>query len=223
MKPATKTRLTEHVPSVEEQHPSPPQRVSMLLRWFKSLWGTSKSSDVALPPTQPRQEALERQDAYPSLWRAWTASERPALWVDRLRCAFNMYRAELDPEDEGIDFLCFRSSRGFILYLQNEDLLPEEGGFLMDLLRDKVLAAGYRQAHADRVIYPDYVLEKHYLKPPLNRNFDRPAPQLFGNITIELQYRQQRPVNLKLVTTSYEDRHYAPALPFAELMESLTA
>lgn len=195
----------------------------MLLSWFKKWLGHSKPITQVTSTAPTTQEPLTREGSFHEAYKIWLASPRPGQWLERLRCAFNVYRAELDPQDDGVDFMCFQASRGFVLYLQNEEMIKNEGAFIMDLLRDKVLDEGYRLAHSDRLHRGSCLLEKHYLKPPINRDFERPAPQLYGNITIELQCRHQCEVNLKLVATSYEDRSYAPALPFSRLLESLTA
>jgi hypothetical protein len=142
--------------------------------------------------------------------------------MDRIRCAYNVHLAGMDPQDESIDFLEFRATAGFALHIQNESLRPGEAGLLMDHLRDRVRALPYRLSLSDRRIRGGDMVERHYLKPPLQvPGPEGPIDQQYGNITIEVQYRRGEPVHLRFMATHYQDRQYGQPLEFENLVREL--
>lgn len=170
-------------------------------------------------------ELLDRSEEEQLAFRKWKKHEGDGAFLDRLRHAYNVHRAGMDPEDEAVDFLEFRTTNGFILYLQDDPELAGEAIHIMDDLRDRVRKMGYRLAVSDRRIRDRNgrreTVEKHYLKPPLNRSSSEPTDQLFGNITIELLKCTGHACNLKFITTYYTDRSYSPPHDFGELMDEL--
>lgn len=170
-------------------------------------------------------ELLDRSEDEQLAFREWKENEGDGAFLDRLRHAYNVHRAGLDPEDESMDFLEFRTTNGFILYLQDDPELADEAIHIMDDLRDRVRKMGYRLAVSDRRIRQrngrQETVEKHYLKPPLNRSTGEPSDQLYGNITIELLRCTGHACNLKFITTYYTDRAYLPPRDFGELMDEL--
>lgn len=187
-----------------------------VLNWFRPQ---SRGSAAVAPE---RQEPLSRREGYAGAYRAWLERGDARVWSERLREAFNLHRAGLDPQDDSIDFLAFRATAGFVIHLQNECPNPEEIHFLLDLLRDRVRACGYRVALSDRRVQAGRMVEKHYLKPPIHREGGQRAAQGYGNITIEVQYRDERLLHLRFIVTHYQDRAWLPPDDPNELFERLT-
>jgi len=187
-----------------------------VMTWFRRKPAASPAS---APPE--RQEPLVRSEDHRAAFRSWHKEGGALDWTERLRAAFNLHRAGLDPQDEDIDFLEFRATAGFVIHLQNECPRAEEISFLMDHLRDKVRETGYRLTLSDRRTRGDQVTERHYLKPPLHRTPGEPAPQRYGNITIELHYRAGQPLHLRFIATHYLDRAWLPAEEIGDLFEHL--
>lgn len=187
-----------------------------VLNWFRPQ---TRGSAVVTPE---RQEPLSRREGYAGAYRTWLDRGRAHHWSERLRAAFNLHRADLDPQDESIDFLSFRATAGFVIHLQNECPNPEEIHFLMDYLRDRVRTCGYRVALSDRRVQAGRMAEKHYLKPPISREQGQRASQGYGNITIEVQYHHNRPLHLRFIVTHYQDRAWLPPNDPHELFERIT-
>lgn len=170
-------------------------------------------------------ELLDRSEEEQDAFREWKRREGDVSFLERLRHAYNIHRAGMDPEDESLDFLEFQTTNGFILYLQEDPELAAEAVHIMDDLRDRIQKLGYRLAVSDRRIRDRQgrreTVEKHYLKPPLNRATDEPTDQLYGNITIELLKCTGHACNLKFITTYYTDRSYLPPHDFGHLMDEL--
>lgn len=190
--------------------------------WQKAKsWILGKPASAPSPRTENRI-ALVRDEGYLAACKHWQIQGHADAWIDRLRNAFNLYRAGLEGET-CLDFLEFRASNGFAIHLQNEDFPAGESPFVMDLLRDRLLAQDYRLVISDRRIREDSMVDKHYLKPRLERQQQGPVHQRYGNITIELTHRRGEPVRLTLIATHYQDSHYHPPEDFRDLLERLFA
>lgn len=130
-----------------------------------------------------------------------------AEWLDRIRTGYNVFRAGLDPQDEGMDFLSFRTTAGLVIHFQNENISAAEAAFVMEAVKDKVVELGYVVKISDRIIRQDTTIEKYYLKAPVKRKLmkydDIPA---YGNVTVELFYKKNMPVTLQCMSTYYNDR-----------------
>jgi hypothetical protein len=81
---------------------------------------------------------------------------------------------------------------------------------------------GYYKYQATRKIFDkqNYVetIERTYLKQKLNREFTMPIEQNWGNITIEVLYKNDIPVGLKIQRNYYSDRNYSKPRDFEELL-----
>ena len=155
----------------------------------------------------------------------WSGSGGSETFTDRLRHAFNMHRAGLDPEDEELDFMEFQSTSGFVVHLKDNPACAMEAACIQDHLRDLVIQQGYRIVIADRRIRKkenrQEIVERYVLKLPLERQCGKAAIQGFGTITIEVLSCGTHPCNLKFITNYHTGRQYHPAEPFSELMEHL--
>ncbi|MFC4872675.1 hypothetical protein [Negadavirga shengliensis] len=90
----------------------------------------------------------------------------------------------------------------------------------------RMLALGYRKVSLDRKMQEISdqvkVTEKLYFKPDFvtPRHSDK-INQLFGNVTIEKVYIDDKPDFLKVLVTVYSDRLYDEARPFDQYIEHL--
>jgi len=102
---------------------------------------------------------------------------------------------------------------------------PKVFAWLLDYLKDEVLALGYRQANADRKVEDKgpYMQEtqRYYLKPPVPINPETKIDQLYGNITLEYISIDDKPSYIKVMANIYSDRLFNNALPFEEFVERL--
>lgn len=85
---------------------------------------------------------------------------------------------------------------------------------------------GYRKVSLDRKIEETNeqvkVTEKYYFKPPLSAaDLNSKIDQLFGNVSIEKIFINNRPSFLKVLVTVYADRLYHEAAPFDRFMDQL--
>ncbi len=198
------------------------QKVNQFLRQW--LPAASQQSTESVRETR---EWLVRTPEEIQAFHRWLTQGGLEAFTDRLRHAYNIHRAGMDPEDEALDFMEFRTSSGFVIHLKDDEEAGLTAAYMMDALRDKVLESGYRMAIADRRTVRNAarteVVERYYLKPPRDHQPGTPSDQRFGNITIEILSCGQNPCNLKFITTAYPGRAHKPARSFGELMELLIA
>jgi hypothetical protein len=194
----------------------------MLLKWARRIFGSpSKGKGSVNSGSTAERTFLTRPASFGQAYENWLSEGKATPWLDRLESAYNVYRAGMDPVDDSIDFMCFQSSAGAVICLQNEDSSAEEAMYLMEWMKDRVKALGYKLSVSDRISKGVMVKEKYYLKPPIHRGSPHEVPQMFGNITIELQFRNGDPANIKFHATHYHGRPYLPASPFEELLSHL--
>ncbi|MBD3627404.1 MULTISPECIES: hypothetical protein [Cyclobacterium] len=89
-----------------------------------------------------------------------------------------------------------------------------------------ILGLGYRKVSLDRKIEEIHdlvrVTEKYYFKPPLSvTDPENKIDQLFGNISLEKIYLNNKPNFLKVLVTVYADRLYFKPAPFEQFMDQL--
>lgn len=153
-------------------------------------------------------------------WKHTHNSRRLLDWL----CNQFAFHQEGRPTDNTLGFLNNKSSKGFIIYLQELNYTRSEIIHFFDYLKERVQKFNYRSDISDRRIFSrkEWVetQERHYLKPRIN--FDnKPIRQLFGNITIELEMRNDVVHNLRLRATVYNDSMFDEAGSFRALMAAL--
>ncbi len=112
---------------------------------------------------------------------------------------------------------------GFAIHFHKTNYPIRDITHLFDFLKEQVRNIGYRSYTSNSRSYNrlDWVeqLDRHYLKPPIIfREKGELIDQRFGNITIELIYRNSKAFQLKFSATRYPDRVYKKADSFDELM-----
>ncbi len=163
-------------------------------------------------------EVLKRSASFIRSFDEWkSAGSLPAFRGKFLRS----YNQKLTSKHPELDIEIYRSpyANGFILYPDHAtDELPAT--FLMEYIRERLEEEGYRLVHADRKLTEKgkevYSLEKYYLKPPLSP--DIPIDQLFGNVIVELSFRNNKPSKFKMIVNIYSDRLYQKPRQFEDLI-----
>lgn len=169
-------------------------------------------------------EVFQRASDELSAAKAWAATPKGQQLLQKIAADYNRFKHSGQCRNGNLSFLCIPSVNGFILHYSAEDFTPEEFVYIFDYLKLQTTALGYWKHLADRRDSRQYGKtsshQRYYLKPP--RQFETPAPQVFGNIMIYLCYQDGQPMSIKYSATHYNDRLYLPPLPFIELIEQLT-
>ena len=180
-------------------------------------------------PSQPvihklivRSEA-EQQDY--DFWKDTLVCKQLMNWVHD---QYAIYLVDEHATDGGIAFLNTPSSNGFMVYFHKTQYSKRDAVHFLDYLKNCVQASlNYRKQISDTRTYnrPNWVesTQKHYLKPRLNFASVGDFEQQYGNILIELVFRNDKPYQLKFQTTIYHDRKFKTAGTFQDLMQAVFA
>ena len=170
------------------------------------------------------QEELKRSEKERYEFDDWKTEKRFEAFNKLLEKQFNLSK-ERKNNPAICTFMNQQKASGFVLYF-DDDFSADDFRFYMDYLHQKVLNLGYRKYLSDfkQYVRKDHVqrIERHYVKPKLTRDPKATqANQRYGNITIELHFKDEKVRYLKLLVSVYSDRLYSQAWPFEDLMEKL--
>ena len=160
-------------------------------------------------------------------WKRTLARKRLLDWLTQAYASF-LATGQGDP---AVAFLDTPSSKGFVIHLSETQYGLTEMRHFFHYLKERMTDLNYRVQVSDRRIYnrPDWVetQERHYLKPRTRKQrMNGPVArgdldQRFGNVTVELELRDDRPWNLRLRATTYQDALYNEPESFRGLLMAL--
>jgi hypothetical protein len=198
-----------------------------LWQYMKDLFKAEQESNPKKPFIQ---EPLERDEVAVQsydLWKRTLAKQRFLDWLNIQYATFVM--SDETGIDTAIDFLNTPSAKGFVIHFDEQ--MHNRGDFihLFDYLQERVLEMNYKKYMSDIRTYNKTrndntwveTIQRHYLKPRFKVLEDNTFDQRFGNIKIELFYRNDRIRNLQFSATRYSDRSYAEGNTFNDLMREL--
>ncbi|MFT4770364.1 MAG: hypothetical protein ACJAZC_001854 [Cryomorphaceae bacterium] len=189
-------------------------------RILKKLF--KEKEDSPMEDLAPVVEKLSRGAKFLYDFQDWKESDRGVTVLSRL--------AGLNQDStDGVESDLFHihktpQANGFFF----DDRTGVEAGefsFVLDHFKERALEEGYTvytsekryQEKSDSV----QVIERHYLKPTLDRSLKIPIDQRYGNILMEYVAYNDKPAYLKVMVSCYSDRNYSVALDFQELAPKL--
>ncbi len=192
--------------------------------YFKDFFREAENSSPSRPIFN---EVLERSDEEKAAYENWKDSLPCRRLFDLLAAQYAIYQSNPAGVDPAVTFLQSGSSNGFALHLDLLDFTRQDASHFLDLLREKMLVMTYRPQLSNVRTWSekDWVqaVERHFLQPKKIWEEGKVTDQFFGNVTIELTLRNDRPHLLTFRATAYADRLYAPARNFHELMQAIRA
>ena len=181
------------------------------------------------PTWQPTGESLGQQRRF----TRWQAARTYLNWTGPWFKAYHYRRAGLPPAGP-VQPLRSPESDGTgpphgVALLYDERIGPINFRHLFTLLRVRVLALGYRVAHADQHpcphgLHPADIIEKYVLHPLPTPSGPEAASgagccnQRFGQVTVDLLRRDRQPVMIRLRATPLPDAIFTKAPSFDELL-----
>jgi hypothetical protein len=191
-------------------------------QYFRSLFQSEQDSSATQPFLHEMIERTEEEKVDYHTWKEQLVCKRLLNW---LADQYAIFSVAPDDIDESLDFLNTASSKGFVIHFHKTQYTRREATHLLDLFKEKMQALGYRTQISDVRTYTKNnnveTIERHYVKPRPNFKREGPFDQQFGNVTIELDLRNERPHYLKFRATTYNDSQFKEAKEFRELMQQL--
>ena len=197
--------------------------------WQKisSLFDAAENSS----PTEPAvHEVIRRDDTELQAYEQWKRTLSRRRLLDWLTDQYALHQTTGNT-DRAVDFLDTPSSKGFVIHFSQTQYGTAEISHFFHYLKERILDLNYRTQISDRRVYsrPDWVetQERHYLKPRTRQQrLTGPGgrgslDQQFGNISVELELRDDLPFNLRLRATTYQDALYNTPETFRALMVAI--
>lgn len=156
-------------------------------------------------------------------WKKTIVRRRLSDWLNN---QYAIYKTLPLETDEGIDFLNTPSMKGFVIHFHQTQYSKRDALHFLDFLKERVANLNYRTQLSDVRTYskPKWVesIQKHYLKPRTNFEEGVKIDQQYGNVSIDLVLRDDRPHHLRFSATSYSDHLYNDAKDFEELVMAVS-
>ena len=177
-------------------------------------------------PAQPAiHELIQRSEEEKADYEEWKKSFVLRRLLDWLSDQYAIHRVAPNDVDEALDFLNTPSAKGFVVHFHQTQYSRREATHFFDYLKERVKSFNYRRQVSDTRTYHRNTwvetLEKHYLKPRYGERHEGQWDQIFGNILIELEIRDDQVYNLRFRATHYSDRQFLPPRDFKELMQGI--
>ena len=190
--------------------------------YFKNLFKKAETSSPASPLIHEMiQRSAEETSDY-LFWKNTLVCQGLRTWIREQHVVFQIAPDNLD---EAVDFLDTPSSKGFVIHFHKTRYNHRDVVHLFDYLKEQVLKINYRTQISDARTYerPNWVesVQRHYLKPRSQQNEQGQFNQQFGNVMIELTFRNDQVYNLKFRATSYRDSQFSEALNFKDLIRKV--
>jgi hypothetical protein len=187
--------------------------------------GIFKSSEESSPSNPVEHQLIERTEEEKKDYDFWKNTLIRRRLQDWLSNQYAIYSVAPDNIDDALDFLNTPSSKGFVVHFHKTQYSQRDVTHFFDFLKEKVLELDYRPQISDTRTYSRAswveTIQRHYLKPrPFVKNEGK-FRQLFGNVMIEMEFRNEQVHNLRFRATSYNDHLYQEAKEFRLLMQQL--
>lgn len=191
---------------------------------IKELFNEAEESSPIKPLIH---ELITRSESEKEDYDFWKKTLVCRRLVDWLNSQYAIYQVLPKDTDEAIDFLNHPSSKGFVIHFHKTQYSTRDASHLLDYLKEQVATLDYKIQISDRREYnrPNWVerVEKHYLKPRPNFSEKTKFNQGFGNVLIELVYRNDQVYHLKFSATGYNDSLFKDVKDFKDLMHTVLA
>ena len=192
--------------------------MSDFFEFFKNLFGQEAKSGEPLV-----HEMIKRDEDDLQAYNLWKSSARKERVIEHLKLEYIQNKNQENITGATFYNIDQPAIKGFQLNYDQEFSTKKEFQFLFDYLRDRVLELEYQVYISDSrsFIKNDSAesIERHYLKPKLRKDADNKFVHLYGNITITHHLIDDEPGFLRFTANIYQDRKYAAAADFEELVE----
>ncbi len=198
---------------------------SFLLTWWQNIKKLFQASEQSSPVVPAFHEALERDEIFVNKYNTWKNGIVKKRFFTWLIDQYTIYQNQPTNIDQAFDFLDIPTSKGFAVHLFKTNYTKQEAQYILEYLREKAQELRYIKQLADVRSYnrPNWVetVERYYLKPSRRIESSKKVNQLYGNIRIELLFRNDKVYQLKFSATHYQDHLYEAPKDFSQLIQYL--
>lgn len=204
------------------------KQVNIMTFWKKIMHWKTLGKTPCVPSIQhsAHHELIERSEEELATYEKWKLSRCKDELLSYISQNFKVWKKTPCEQCDAIDFLTTKSFRGFVVHFMDLDKECNEVVCLFDYLKEKTLSLGYQSYLSDIRYFRKKRwkerIERHYLKPSIQ--FDEKGRQIqrFGNISIELLFRDEEPFHLKFSACFCKDNRFSIPEKFEDLIEFIT-
>jgi hypothetical protein len=194
--------------------------------YFKKLFQESEESSPSKPFIR---ETISRSEDEKEGFLLWKRTQARQQLLDFIHQEYANYLSEPEKMDTTFGVLHTPSTNGFVIHFSDLRHNQKDIQYLFDYLKEIVESIGYTHYMSDTRTYNRKLwvenVERHYLKPPIqfeeNSISKTKFIQRYGNILIELLFRNDELVNLKFRATNYHDSNFTKANSFTDLIREI--
>ena len=194
--------------------------------YFKQLFQESEESSPSKPFIR---EEINRSDDEQDAFSLWKRTHAPQKMLDFVNTEYANHLIEPEKMDDSFGVLDSASTNGFIIHFSELRHNQKDIQHFFDYLKEIVLRIGYKHYMSDTRTYNRKLwvekVERHYLKPPIQFDTTETSKkrliQRYGNILIELLFRNDQLANLKFRATNYNDHNFTEANHFSDLIREI--
>lgn len=160
-------------------------------------------------------DILKRSTEFKARYAEWVAMKQHHDILDQVR------KSILDEGDFPVIRIRQEGIAGFSIGLDNGLIDNNTARLLHEHLKERVKALNYKMGSTHEEIFmhggKPQRSERYYLKPRPT-SFEKPYGQQYGNVLLELGFKDEKPDFLKCTVTWYSGFDYLEAKPYEELL-----
>lgn len=191
-----------------------------LQSWLSEIGISSSETPVSHSFSPIEHSVIERSDDFNMRFNNWILNGGKSRVISEIN-EILVKSNYIDQNMPGFTILKSPGANGFQIDLEESD--EDRFQNLIDYLKEQVKELDYVCYNSDQRIYEkSFGLEsiyRHYLKPRLRHNDSLPFNQQFGNILIELYFKNEKASKFKFLVTYYSDSKFDDPLPFKDLIQ----
>lgn len=194
------------------------------------LWDKIKTLFSAAEQSSPNQplihEVIQRSELEKEDYEKWKGKMVCKQLREWLGLQYSIFQSVPKDTQDTLDFLNSTSSKGFVIYFNKMRYSKRDAVYFLDFLKEVVQSCNYRVQLSDLKTYNQSTwvetVQRHYLKPRSSFEIGKKSDQGYGNIMIELFFRNDEVYQLRFRATVYQDHLYNQAENFEQLMDKIT-
>jgi hypothetical protein len=184
----------------------------------------SRLKTMKVKASDAQSGMLVRSYSFKRHYRNWIAQNHPSELLKSIYTTFTLNKAGVQGD---LPLLYFPLRNGDQILIHQLDHFGKDTlSFLSDYFRDRIVRLGYKLYLSDKQIISHQShsarVERHILHPRKDLAIaDEKLPQLYGNIELRVQFIDDKPIYLSILSEPIEQSNYSQAYPFDELAELL--
>lgn len=187
------------------------------MEFFKNIISKvfSQPEEMEMGKVPLHNDILKRSDDFKARYAEWVALQQHFDILEQIRNSI------LNEGDFPVVRIRQQGIAGFSIGLEKVLIDNTTARMIHEFMKERVKALNYKMGSTHEEIYmhggKPHRSERYYLKPRPS-SFEKPYDQRYGNVLLELGFKEEKPDFLKCTVTWYSGLDYTEAKPYEELL-----